>query len=42
MTDCIGNEKCDIRPKGPETVCRLVNSLKNQNKWPKIGLNNIE
>jgi hypothetical protein len=24
------------RPKGPETVFRVVNSLKNQQKWPKL------
>ncbi len=29
-------------PKGPETVCRIVNSLKNQYKWPKLDLKNTE
>ena len=28
--------------KGPETVWRVVNSLKNQQKWPKLGLKNTE
>ncbi len=26
------------RPKGPETVWRVVNSLKTKYKWPKLGL----
>ena len=26
------------RVKGSETICRVVNSLKNQKKWPKLGL----
>ncbi len=28
----------DKRPKGPETVFRVVYSLKNQYKWPKLDL----
>ncbi len=28
--------------KGPETVWRIVNSLKNQYKWPKLDLKNTE
>ncbi len=30
----------EIDQKGPETVCRVVNSLKNQQKWPKLDLKN--
>ncbi len=33
---------CEKCPKWPVTVFRIVNSLKNQYKWPKLDLNNTK
>jgi hypothetical protein len=32
----------EIDLKGPVTVWRVVKSLKNQYKWPKLGLKNTD
>ncbi len=41
MVKNVQNSK-KIDQNGPVAVCRVVISLKNQNKYPKLGLKNTE